>query len=139
MNSITVCGYVGKVDFRAPNDPNGAPLMLFSVADNVYSRGKRQEQTIWWQCKLFGDKASRVCKLIQKGTFVVVAGAVRPDNYSDRQGQKHERFQIWVDQLEIKNQPQNRMDRPPAHDPSVTPFDQDDPDQGGGFDDDVPF
>jgi single-stranded DNA-binding protein len=137
MNSIILAGHVGNVKFLPPKGKDGAPMMLFDVADNVFHG--QQRETIWWRCKLWGERAGRVSHLLHKGTYVAVAGRLSKDDYVDKAGVKVTSFQIWVDQLDIKND--IRIDAPIKHDPSVRRLDEEESFEEGTIDedDDVPF
>lgn len=134
MNSILVSGHIGNIEIRPPKKQGGQPMLIFSVADNQFLPGQ-ERSTVWWRCKLWGEKAGRFASLLNKGTYVAIAGRLSEDNYTDRSGKEHKGWQVWVDQIDLKND-RIRMDAPIKHDPAVVPLDGFE----GGFDDDqVPF
>lgn len=134
MNAIIVAGHVGNVETR--NSNKGQPMLLFSVADNHYIDGERT--TTWWRCKLWGQRAGRLAPLIRKGTYVCCSGRLCPDDYTDKSGKEHKAWQVWVDQMDIKNE--MRMDKPVQHDKSVVPLtDEDAYYEDPADEDDIPF
>ena len=59
MNVITVAGSLGR-DAELKYLQNGDAVLNFSVADSA----GRDKPTIWWNCQLFGKRASPIIPFI---------------------------------------------------------------------------
>lgn len=89
MNSITICGQLGKdAELRSLQD--GTPVLSFSVADSM-GRGK---EAIWWNCSLFGKRAEALQQYLVKGQAVTVVGTVAEREWIDKDGQKRKSMDV---------------------------------------------
>lgn len=97
MNSITIAGNIGK-DAEMRNMPNGDPVASFSIAD---SQGKNKP-TIWWNCQLFGKRATALAPYLVKGQQVTVAGSISEREWSDKDGQKRKSMDVRVQEVVLQ-------------------------------------
>ena len=97
MNSITIAGNLGK-DAEIRNMPNGDPVASFSVAD---SQGK-DKPTIWWNCQIFGKRATSLAPYLTKGQQVTVTGTVTEREWTDKDGQKRKSMELRVNDLALQ-------------------------------------
>jgi single-strand DNA-binding protein len=82
MNNITIAGVLGK-------DPElkqvGQDQVLsFTVAD---SQGK-EKPTLWWNCQMWGKRATTLQQYMTKGQKVTVSGNIQMREYTDKDGNK---------------------------------------------------
>ncbi len=133
MNSITVAGNLGK-DMEIRTMPNGDPVGSFSVAD---SQG-RDKPSIWWNCQLFGKRATALQPYLMKGQQVTVCGSATEREWTDKDGQKRKSMDIRVQEIALQGGKREQQSAPasaPAPQRAPAP-------QGSGFDDmndDIPF
>jgi len=102
MNQAIISGNVGRSEFK--DLPSGDGILKFSVATSeryTDKEGKRQEQTEWHSCVMFGKRASALKNLIQKGAGVLVTGRIQYKKYTDKNGIEKHSTQITVDNVEI--------------------------------------
>jgi single-strand DNA-binding protein len=128
MNNITVAGTLGK-DAEVKFMPNGDPVASFSVAD---SQGK-DKPTIWWNCQLFGKRASSLAPYLLKGGAVTVSGNVSEREWMDKEGQKRKSMDIRVSDVALQGGRKDEAPRAAAPAqrtaaPAKSNFDQDDSD-----------
>lgn len=97
MNVITITGNLGK-DAEGRFLPNGDPIASFSVAD---SQG-RDKPSIWWNCSLFGKRASSLQPYLTKGQTVTVIGTVTEREWTDKDGNKRKSMDIRVQDLALQ-------------------------------------
>lgn len=97
MNNITIAGQLGK-DAEMRNLPNGDPVANFSVAD---SQGK-DNPTIWWNCQIFGKRATALHQYLKKGQAVTVSGNVTEHEWTDKEGNKRKSMNIRVADLALQ-------------------------------------
>ena len=85
---VTIMGNVGNCELR---DAGGTPVMAFSVATSTKD-GKGNENTTWWNCSLFGKRASTLAPMVTKGKAVLVSGVAQLRKYetSSKSGQSLE-------------------------------------------------
>ena len=97
MNNITVAGQLGRdAELRATNQ--GESVLSFSVAD---SQG-RDKPTIWWNCQLWGKRATSLEQYLRKGQSVTVGGSVSEREWVDKDGQKRKSMEIRVNDVALQ-------------------------------------
>jgi single-stranded DNA-binding protein len=69
MQRIDTIGNVGKVSFATRGDE---PVLNFSLA--AHSKIKGKETTAWYECALWGDRATALKDHIAPGTGLFVSG-----------------------------------------------------------------
>jgi single-strand DNA-binding protein len=133
MNSLTIAGVLGK-------DPElkqvGQDQVLsFTVAD---SQGK-EKPTIWWNCQMWGKRATTLQQYMAKGQKVTVSGNIQMREYTDKDGNKKTAMDVRVNDVALQGggEQQARQAAPaqrqaPARQaPAPSGFDD--------MDDDIPF
>lgn len=132
MNNITIAGQLGKdSELKQVGQDQ---VLSFSVAD---SQG-REKPTIWWNCQLWGKRATSLQQYLTKGQAVTVSGSVSQRTYTDKNGQERVSQDVRVQDVALQG---GKRDESPRA-PQPAPRQQAKP-QGSGFDDfpdsDVPF
>ena len=130
MNSITVAGQLGKDSELKQIGQD--PVLSFSVAD---SQG-REKPTIWWNCQLWGKRATSLQQYLTKGQSVTVTGSVSQRTYTDKNGVEKISQDVRVNDVALQG---GKRDETPRQ---AAPQRQQAPKQHGGFDDmpdDIPF
>ena len=97
MNNITITGQLGK-DSEIRATTSGDSVLSFSVAD---SQG-RDKPTIWWNCQLWGKRASSLEQYLVKGQSVTVAGSVSEREWTDKDGVKRKSMDIRVNDIALQ-------------------------------------
>lgn len=134
MNSITVAGQLGKdSELKQVGQDQ---VLSFSVAD---SQG-REKPTIWWNCQLWGKRATSLQQYLTKGQAVTVTGTVSQRTYTDKHGQEKVSTDVRVNDVALQGGKREQQEQRPApvHRQASTPRQTVD----SGFDnfpDDVPF
>jgi single-strand DNA-binding protein len=96
MNSLTIAGVLGK-------DPElkqvGQDQVLsFTVAD---SQGK-EKPTLWWNCQLWGKRATTLQQYMAKGQKVTVSGNIQMREYTDKDGNKKTAMDVRVNDVALQ-------------------------------------
>jgi single-strand DNA-binding protein len=127
MNNLTIAGVLGK-------DPElkqvGQDQVLsFTVAD---SQGK-EKPTLWWNCQLWGKRATTLQQYMAKGQKVTVSGNVQMREYTDKNGDKKTAMDVRVNDVALQGGGEQAPKAAPAKQPQrqQAPFDD--------FPDSVPF
>lgn len=133
MNVICTAGQLGRdSEMRYLN--NGDPVLAFSVAD---SQGK-DKPTIWWNCSLFGKRAESLSQYLKKGQSVTVSGVVTMREYTDKEGQKKQAFDIRVSDVALQGG-QRQQEAAPAPARQAAPRSAPPAPNFSDMDDDIPF
>jgi len=96
MNNLTIAGVLGK-------DPElkqvGQDQVLsFTVAD---SQGK-EKPTLWWNCQLWGKRATTLQQYMAKGQKVTVSGNIQMREYTDKNGDKKTAMDVRVNDVALQ-------------------------------------
>ena len=152
MNSITISGRVGR-DAELRTTAGGLEVLSFPVASSKKIKG--EEHTTWFECALFGKRASSLANHIQKGGQVVVTGSCELDVYQKNDGTTGAKIKVMVNDVDLvggrppapQNQPQQGFQQPQQQPQGFTQQPQQQynnqapQQQGGQFGDDsnIPF
>jgi single-strand DNA-binding protein len=97
MNNITVAGTLGR-DCELKQMNSGDTIASFSIADSM---GK-DKGTIWWNCTLFGKRASALSQYLTKGQAVTVSGTVTEREWVDKEGAKRKSMDVRVNDIALQ-------------------------------------
>ena len=125
MNSITVAGILGKDgELKQVGQEN---VLAFSVCD---SQG-REKSAIWWNCQLWGRRATSLQQYLIKGASVTITGQVTQREYTDKTGQKKMAQDVRINDVALQGS--KRQEEAPPQAPKQQ--------ASSGFDDasDIPF
>ncbi|MEA2435397.1 MAG: single-strand DNA-binding protein [Actinomycetota bacterium] len=100
-NAVTIVGNVTD-DPELRFTPSGLPVATFTVAVN--SRIRKNDQ--WedrldgfFRCSCWRDMAENVAESLTKGTRVMVVGRLQQQRWEDKEGGKHSRDEVQVDEV----------------------------------------
>lgn len=100
---MNICIMMG----RPTKDPeihytqDGKPIARFTLAVDRRFKREGQQDADFHDCICFSRQAEFVEKYIQKGTKILVTGALQDNNYQGRDGQMVYRKQIVCDSIEF--------------------------------------
>lgn len=104
LNTCTISGNLGKAaELRYTN--SNLAVVTFSVAVNERKRqqdGSYQDEVNWLDCTMFGKRAEALQPYLAKGTKLSLVGHLHKSTF-ERDGQKHSRVEIIVDEVELMN------------------------------------
>lgn len=97
-NEVLVVGNLGADPEEKAAEKNG-PVVRFSVAQNIrrfneQTKSYENVRTNWFPVVCFGSLAAKAKAGLKKGDLVSLSGALRSDNYEDRNGEKRTSIQI---------------------------------------------
>ncbi len=102
LNKVLLIGNVGR-DPEVRYSPSGIPVARFSVATSERWRsresGEQQDRTEWHNIVAFGRLAEQVRDFVKKGRQVFVDGRVRTNTWTDVNGVRHTRTEIYADRI----------------------------------------
>ena len=149
FQQFIACGNLGA-DPEVRSTRGGETVASFRVATSESwkdkATGEKQERTEWHSCVAFGRLGEIVVEYATKGRQVLVAGKLRTEEYTDREGVKRYATKLIVDEFQLlgsresgggehrgSSGPRNApAQREPRQQPAAT--------AGGEFiDDEIPF
>lgn len=102
MNVCTIAGNVGKVQ-EVRHLQNGTPVLGFSVAVNGRKKNDGTRDTTWFDCGLFGTRATALAPYIQAGDKVTVSGSIALNTFTDRNGQTQAALKLNVSEMTLQS------------------------------------
>ncbi len=115
FNRIIVVGNLGK-DPELRYSPQGLPICSFSLATNERQKdsktGETIENTIWYRANIFGRKAETAAQYLQKGAPVYVDGKLKPEEWTDRDGNRRFTLNINASDFNFIGSSASREDAP---------------------------
>lgn len=97
-NSVALMGRLTRdPDVRYTQGENPFPYAHFTVAVDKHSQDENKTAD-FINCVAKGDVASRVEKLLRKGTKIVLTGRLETDSYTNREGQK-----VYTTEVKVEN------------------------------------
>jgi single-strand DNA-binding protein len=99
VNKVILLGNLGR-DPEIRYTKGGEPIANFSLATSESwtdrGTGQRQERTEWHRVEVFGKTAEVVRDYLTKGRQVYIEGAVRYEEWTDKDGNKRNSTRIRV-------------------------------------------
>ena len=92
MNICVFCGRITK-EPELKEIGNDNCLVDFTLAVDAYN--KKEKQTCFLRHVVFGDSARNFAKYVKKGMKLVVSSAIKPENYTNKDGVEVRTFS-WV-------------------------------------------
>lgn len=114
-NKVVLMGRIGK-DAELRYTQNGKSVLEFSLAtDSGWGDNKT---TDWHSCKMFGDRAEKICQYLTKGSNILAEGRISYRQWDAEDGTKRYRTDILVDNVELTgNKGTGSSDAAPATKP----------------------
>lgn len=130
MIITTVAGNVGKdAELR---DAGGASVLGFSVAGTA-GWGDR-EQTLWFNCSIWGKRGESLAQYIKKGTRVTVIGELSQREYEGKQY-----LELRVEHIKLQDTKASGSQAPAAPAAPEAQRAPAAPPAADSYDDDIPF
>ena len=93
MNFISIIGnLVTKPELNVHGE---LKYTRFSIAVNSYTKGEKR--TEFFDVVAFGKNAENICKYLDKGYAIPIAGHLHQDVYTNREGKKVSSVSIYLD------------------------------------------
>ena len=108
VNQMTVAGNVGTINELKGTAEN--PVLSFSVATSDYvGKGKGNARdgtptdyaTSWHDVTVFGKRADSLAKKLAKGDIVHVAGPLRKEKFTRKDGTPGESVRIYANEVTV--------------------------------------
>ena len=101
MNNVTLIGRL-TADPEIKRTQSGTAMVRFSIAvDRAYTKQGEEKQADFINCVAWDKKAEFICKYFSKGQRIALTGSIRTGSYTDKDGNKHNTFDVWADSVEF--------------------------------------
>ena len=101
LNRIVLVGRLVKdPELRKTNSDMAVSNFTLAV-DNTAKEADGTRGTLFIDCRVFGDKATNLCKFTRKGSKVAIDGGLNQRNYERQDGSKGKAIEILVDSVEF--------------------------------------
>ncbi len=101
FNNSSLSGRLTR-DAELKYTTSGSPVLDFSLASNQ-KRGDKEE-TMFLDCTMFGDRAEKLVKHLQKGKSLIVSGKLRQESW-EKDGDKRSKISLLVDSVTFLSSP----------------------------------
>lgn len=137
INNVSLTGRLTR-DPELRVTAGGTQLLSFTLAFNTSVRnrqtGEWDERSNFIDCTMFGKRAEALLNFLAKGQKVAIAGKLRYATW-DKDGQRHSKLDLIVDEIEFLGQRQGAAQPALAPDTPQSPMLP----VVDSFDEDIPF
>ena len=101
---ITVTGRIGQVELRWTSGGKAVLNGSAAVDREKYNKDTRQYEKVgtdWHRFDLWGAKAEAAAEVLDKGTLVIVTGALESRDYETRDGDKRTVWEIHAQEIGV--------------------------------------
>lgn len=112
INNVNISGNLGR-DAELKSTASGTPALQFSVCvnDRANQNGQWVDRPNWVPCIMYGNRANALSQHLLKGTKVSITGRLRQNQW-ERDGQKHSRLEVIVNEIELMG-PRSQQNQQP--------------------------
>lgn len=139
INRVIISGNLTR-DPELRCTQSGTDVLSFGVAVNDRRKNSRtgewEDYPNFVDCTMFGNRARSVSQYLAKGSKVAIEGKLRWSQW-ERDGQKHSKLSVIVDELEFMSRQDGGSTPAPAPSPAPTRPVIDA--SASVYDDDIPF
>lgn len=137
INNVSLTGRLTR-DPELRVTAGGTQLLSFTLVFNTSVRnrqtGEWDERSNFIDCTMFGKRAEALLNFLAKGQKVAIAGKLRYATW-DKDGQRHSKLDLIVDEIDFMAQRQNAAQPASAPASPQAPM----PPVVDTFDEDIPF
>ena len=101
---VNIIGHLAQKPEARMKNETGKQYVTFSVGINAYDYKWKETKTMYMSC-VAGERYLNYLLGAEKGDKVVVEGKLSPDSYVDKDGVKHEVYNVLVDDIDITRKP----------------------------------
>ena len=101
---VNIIGHLAQKPETRIKQETGKQYVTFRVGINSYDYKWKETKTMYMSC-VAGERYLNYLLGAEKGDKVVVEGKLSPDSYVDKDGVKHEVYNVLVDDIDITRKP----------------------------------
>ena len=120
MNKALLVGRITtKPELRTTS--SGIPFTRFSVAINRPFSNNGERSADFINILVWRKQAENVCNFLDKGSQVAIEGRIQTGNYTDKDGNNRNSFEVVADNVQFLDTKNARAEQ--STEPSVNPYD----------------
>ena len=100
MNSVQIIGRM-TADPELRHTQSGTACTRFNVAVDRRVKQGEEKQTDFITVVAWQQRAEFICKYFSKGQRIALTGSIRTGNYTDKDGNKRNTFEVWAENVEF--------------------------------------
>ena len=103
MNIVTICGRLTKAPQKI-DTKTGTSMCSFSIAVNdpyTDKQGNKHDDTLFMNCVAFQNQADVITKYVDKGDMLLVAGKLKEDKWTDKDGVERTTIKVVVNKVTL--------------------------------------
>ena len=100
MNSVQIIGRL-TADPELKHTQSGTACTRFNVAVDRRVKQGEEKQTDFITVVAWQQRAEFICKYFSKGQKIALTGSIRTGNYTDKDGNKRNTFEVWAENVEF--------------------------------------
>ena len=100
MNNVSLIGRL-TADPELRRTQSGTACTRFNVAVDRRVKQGEEKQTDFITVVAWQQRAEFICKYFSKGQRIALTGSIRTGNYTDKDGNKRNTFEVWAENVEF--------------------------------------
>lgn len=100
MNTVQIIGRM-TADPELRHTQSGTACTRFNVAVDRRVKQGEEKQTDFITVVAWQQRAEFICKYFSKGQRIALTGSIRTGNYTDKDGNKRNTFEVWAENVEF--------------------------------------
>ena len=100
MNNVSLIGRL-TADPELRHTQSGTACTRFNVAVDRRVKQGEEKQTDFITVVAWQQRAEFICKYFSKGQRIALTGSIRTGNYTDKDGNKRNTFEVWAENVEF--------------------------------------
>lgn len=128
MNNVNMAVIAGRLvrDPELKATTGGTSVLEFSIAFNTSRKnqdGSYAEESNFIDCSVFGSFGETLARYMRKGMKVTVAGSLKQERWTSKDGQNRSRIRLRVSDVELPDrQQQEQAPQQAQPEPEYIPF-----------------
>ena len=100
MNNVSLIGRL-TADPELRHTQSGTACTRFNIAVDRRVKQGEEKQTDFITIVAWQQRAEFICKYFSKGQRIALTGSIRTGNYTDKDGNKRNTFEVWAENVEF--------------------------------------
>ena len=100
MNQVSIIGRL-TANPELRHTQSGTACTRFNVAVDRRVKQGEEKQTDFITVVAWQQRAEFICKYFSKGQRIALTGSIRTGNYTDKDGNKRNTFEVWAENVEF--------------------------------------
>lgn len=100
MNSVQIIGRM-TADPELRHTQSGTSCARFNIAVDRRVKQGEEKQADFITIVAWQQRAEFICKYFSKGQRIALTGSIRTGNYTDKDGNKRNTFEVWAENVEF--------------------------------------